>query len=197
MIAMIRGTVVSLGADHAVVDIGPLAVQVTCALPLLIRTSVGDRVHWWTALVVREDAWTLYGFDEISQKAMFELVQTVTGIGPRIALALLSAMSVEHLTSAIATENLTTLIKAPGLGRKGAQRLVLELKDKVVAVSGEAESASLEMGNWRQAVTAGLMSLGWSQREAEQACEAISEQAGPEPDVGALLNAALQTLDRA
>jgi Holliday junction DNA helicase RuvA len=152
-------------------------------------------------MVIRDDGWTLYGFVDADERTIFEQVQTVTGIGPRIALAVLSTLSPDEVRNAVASDDLNALTKIPGIGRKGAQRLVLELKDKLGVITGSApaRSAANPVG-WLASVTAGLVSLGWSQREAESAADSIiplAEQYGDSPDIGALLKAALRSLDRA
>jgi Holliday junction DNA helicase RuvA len=152
---------------------------------------------------VREDSWTLYGFAEEDQCSMFDLVQTVTGIGPRIALGVVAALSPADFAHAISSDNLDALTAISGIGKKGASRMVLELKDKVVAAGAPSSlsSRAKRAANWRIPVGAGLASLGWTAREAEAAMDAVAENypeltAQTEPDVGELLKAALRSLDR-
>ena len=159
-----------------------------------------------TTMVVREDGWTLYGFADPDERTVFEQVQTVTGIGPRIAMALLGTLSPDELRRAVASSDEAALTKVPGIGRKGAQRLILELADRLgpgaAPVPGDRPGASTAAGGWQQAVAAGLTSLGWSAREADAAVAAIDPDArgrGHRPasaDIGALLKAALRGLDR-
>ena len=201
VIAFIKGTVQAVSHDSVVVDIGSVGMQATCTAPTALSLRVGDRVELLTSMVIREDAWTLYAFTDADERSIFEQVQTVSGIGPRIALAVLSTMNPDEVRSAIAHEDLNALVKIPGIGRKGAQRLVLELKDKLGVMSGGAQPRinSAPMG-WQASVVAGLMSLGWNQREAESAADAVAPMAaefGNDPDIGALLKAALRSLDRA
>ena len=195
MISFVRGTVASAGTDHVVVDIGPMGVVALCTPATALSVRAGDRVELVTSLVVREDAWTLYGFADADEREVFEVVQTVSGIGPRIALAILATMTPDELRLAVAREDLARLTKVPGIGRKGAGRIVLELKDRLGPPgAGMPEVGELAAG-WRPAVLAGLTSLGWSQREAEAAVESVAPLAeGSEPDVGALLKAALRSL---
>lgn len=205
MISFVRGTVASAGVDSLVVDIGPIGLAVTCTPATALSVSHGQHVELVTSMVVREDGWTLYGFGDADERQVFETVQTVTGIGPRIALAVLAAMTPDELRRAIAAEDLTALTKVPGIGRKGAARLVLELKDKIGAASlmaGEPAPASLAGASWQVSVTAGLVSLGWAAKEADAAVQAVTPLAAElqttlgEPDVAALLKAALRSLDR-
>ncbi|MDD2858250.1 MAG: Holliday junction branch migration protein RuvA [Candidatus Nanopelagicales bacterium] len=201
MIAFIRGSVQAVGPDTVVVDLGGVGLQATCTAPTALALRVGERVELLTSLVVREDGWTLYAFATAEERTIFEQVQTVTGIGPRIALAVLGTMAPDELRAAVATDDLTALVRIPGIGRKGAQRLVLELKDRLGAPSGGVASRALPVdARWQSSVAAGLTSLGWSAREAEAAVDAIAPlavDAGDAPDIGMLLKAALQTLDRA
>jgi Holliday junction DNA helicase RuvA len=153
-------------------------------------------------MVVREDGWTLYGFTESEHCQVFEQVQTVSGIGPRIALALVSVLGPEDLRRAIESEDLVTLTKVPGIGKKGAQRIVLELKDRLGPSLGGAAMAPARPGeSWRAAVAAGLTSLGWSARESDAAVDQLAvgldDITDPNsPDVGVLLKEALRSLDR-
>lgn len=196
MISFLRGTVSSAGTDHVVVDIGPLGVLALCTPATALSVRAGDRVELVTSLVVREDSWTLYGFADTDEREAFEVVQTVSGIGPRIALAILATMTPDELRLAVARDDLARLTKVPGIGRKGAGRIVLELKDRLGPPTGTADSPEgSDVGTgWRAAVLAGLTSLGWSQREAEAAVDRVAPLAGDEPDVGALLKAALRSL---
>ena len=196
MIASIRGAVRAVSSGRVVVDVGGVGIAVTCTPQLSIGTAVGDVVQLETSLVVREDSLTLYGFDDADQRDVFEAAQLVTGVGPRTALALLATLSPDELRRAVATEDLTAITRVPGIGRKGAQRVVLELKDRLGPAVGDVPTAQAD---WQEAVRGGLESLGWSRREAEAAVSAVAPLAdnSAEPDVGALLRAALRTLDRA
>ena len=160
---------------------------------------IGEKVTLHTSLVVREDSLTLYGFGSAEERDAFELVQTASGIGPKIASAVVSVLTPDELRVAISTENLATLTKVPGIGRKGAQKLVIELKDKVLALGGGAD---LPVGTrsasplWREQVRGGLESLGWSAAAAEAACDRVEPLVQDDPDMGVaeLMRAALRTL---
>jgi Holliday junction DNA helicase RuvA len=204
MINFLRGTVSEVSAERLVIDIGPLGLAALCTPATALSFRVGEHVELVTSLIVREDAWTLYGFLDADERTVFEQVQTVTGVGPRLALALLAALSPDELRTAVARDDLTTLMTVSGVGRKGASRLVLELKDKLGPARGGASAvaAGAPGTGWEAAVGAGLTSLGWSAREAEQAVHAVAPlavsatDATGAPDISALLKAALQTLDR-
>lgn len=201
MIAHVRGEVASAGGDWLVVDVGPIGLRITCTPSVALSHRVGDHVFLHTSLVVREDSWTTYGFETEEERAVFESVQTVTGIGPRIALAVLATLSPEQLRLAIEAEDLATLTSVSGIGRKGAQRIVLELKGVLVSTSAPSGARVGGSPSWTASVSSGLTSLGWSAREAEAAVASVSERLGDltdpqNPDVGVLLKAALASLDR-
>lgn len=210
MIAFVRGTVASTAPDHLVVDLGPIGLVVQCTPTTTHQVRAGDHVELQTTMVIREDSWTLFGFEEADERAVFEQVQTVSGIGPRIALALLATLSPDDLRSAVATSNEAAITAVPGIGKKGAQRIILELRDKLGAPTGAMASTTTRAGGsaipvgWQQSVQAALMSLGWSARDAETAVAGLDPHvvagAVPEagtPDIATLLKAALRGLDRA
>lgn len=203
MISFIRGEVWKSGPDFVVVDTGDQGIKVLCPPATALSLRVGDPVFLHTALIVREDSWTLYGFAEEDQCSMFDLVQTVTGIGPRIALGVVATLSPSDFTHAISSENLDALTAISGIGKKGASRMLLELKDKVVASGAPSGigSQTKRTQSWRISVGAGLASLGWTAREAEAAMDTVAENypeliAHTQPNVGELLKASLRSLDR-
>ncbi len=203
MITFIRGEVWKSGPDFVVIDTGDQGIKVLCPPATALSLRVGDPVFLHTSLIVREDSWTLYGFAQEDQCAMFDLVQTVTGIGPRIALGVVASLSPVEFSQSILSEDLDALMSISGIGKKGASRMVLELKDKVIASGGNATTGTRakRAQSWRVAVGAGLSSLGWTARESEAAMDAVAENypdlvALAEPDVGELLKASLRSLDR-
>jgi holliday junction DNA helicase RuvA len=211
VIAFVRGRVAEVGVDAAVVDVGGVGLSVLCTPTTLAGLRTGDSAQLATSLVVREDSLTLFGFADTDERTVFETVQTVSGIGPRLAQALLATMGPDDLRRAVATEDLVALTRVPGVGRKGAQRLVLELKDRLGPPVSAAASADDDLAAstgaapeaWRTAVHAGLVSLGWAAREADAAVDEVAPlaheqaEAGTGPDVAVLLKAALRSLDRA
>ena len=150
-------------------------------------------------MVVREDSLTLFGFLDEDEKAVFELVQTASGVGPKLAQAMLAVLSPDTLRVAVAGDDVKTLTKVPGIGQKVAQRIILELKDRLGGPVGGAGRAAgtPAAATWRDQVHQGLTGLGWPAREADRAVESVADQAGDSPDIGALLRLALQTLSRA
>ncbi len=203
MITFIRGEVWKTGPDFIVVDTGDQGLKVLCPPATALSMRVGDPVFLHTALIVREDSWTLYGFADEDQCSMFDLVQTVTGIGPRIALGVVATLPPVDFAHAISSENLDALTAISGIGKKGASRMVLELKDKVVATGATNALGSRvkRAQGWRISVGAGLASLGWTSREAEAAMDSVAQNypdliANVDPNVGELLKATLRSLDR-
>lgn len=202
MISRLTGPVVAVGATHVVIDCAGFGMLALCPPATAAAVRPGEIATLHTTLIVREDSLTLYGFLDEQDRAAFEVVQSVTGIGPKIAQAVVSVMSADDLRNAILTENLTALCAVPGIGRKGAQRMVLELKDKVLRLGegGATPSGSVpavpETPEWREQVASGLQGLGWSQRDAEAACDRISPLADEDPQIGvaALMKAALRSL---
>jgi Holliday junction DNA helicase RuvA len=200
VIASVRGTVLSIELDHAVVDVGGvgLAVQATPATLATLRR--GEPVRLATSLVVREDSLTLYGFADPAARELFVLLQTVSGVGPRLALATLAVLEPDTLRTALAEGDLTTLTRVPGIGRKGAERLVVELRDKVGALAPAAATsgpATRSGGALRNRVVEALVGLGFPLRQAEQAVE--EALVGTDLDIGdtsAVLRSALTHLGR-
>jgi holliday junction DNA helicase RuvA len=200
MIASLNGRVLSVGPTSAVVEVGGLGVLALCSPNTVAGLRVGQHTTLATSLIVREDSLTLYGFASSDEREFFELLLTASGVGPKLAQAALAVLSPDELRQAIASENLVQLCKVPGVGRKGAQRIVLELRDKINTVSvAEASAGSRqEAGAWRDQVSSGLQGLGWSVKDAEAACAEVEYLAREDPqlNVAALMKAALQTLAR-
>lgn len=208
MIASLRGTVVAVALDHVVVETQGVGLRLLCPPRVLADLRTGSSAHLHTSLVVREDSLTLYGFSATDERELFEVLLGVSGIGPRLAMAMLAVLTPEEVRAAVANDDLATLTRVPGVGRKGAQRLVLELKDRLpaMAVTADAPAASSAAhgaGTWGEQVTAALLSLGWGARDASAAIDAVAPVATQmiekdgQPDVPALLRTALRSLDRA
>ncbi|HSX68616.1 Holliday junction branch migration protein RuvA [Nocardioides sp.] len=198
MIAHVRGTVTDLGLTSAVLEVGGVGLELQCTPGTLATLRHGAQATLPTSLVVREDSLTLFGFLDDDEKSCFELVQTASGVGPKLAQAILAVLGPDDLRVAIAGEDVKTLTKVPGIGQKGAQRIILELKDRIGAPTGRGLVHAAPVADvWRTQVVEGLTGLGWSAKEAEKAVDVVAPDAGPTPDIGALLRAALQTLRKA
>ncbi len=196
MIAAVRGEVLEIGLDHAVVEVGGAGLAVHATPATLARLRRGEQARLATSLVVREDSLTLFGFADAEERELFTLLQTVSGVGPRLALATLAVLDPDALRRALADGDATALTRVPGIGRKGAERMVLELRDKVVAPApAPAPSARATAGGPRDQVVEALLGLGFPIKPAEQAVDAVLADNGA-ADASAALRAALSRLGR-
>ena len=199
MIASLSGVVEHAGLDRVVVVVGGgvgMLVHTTPATAAACR--VGGESHLSTSLVVREESLTLYGFATPDEREMFEIVQSVSGVGPRIALAMLSVMGPQDLRLALSAGDTKALTKVPGIGAKSAERLVLELRDKVGRVSGPASvtttAAPASGAGWQDQVTEALTGLGYSAKQAGDAVTRVASAHPQEDNVSTLLRLALRGL---
>jgi len=199
MIAFVRGQVAAVTLSSAVVEVGGVGLDVMCTPGTLATLRVGQQAVLPTSMVVREDSLTLFGFADEDEKQTFELLQTASGVGPKLAQAMLAVLSTDDLRTAIAGDDVKTLTRVPGIGQKGAQRIILELRDRIGSPTGTGRSAAPAAAGalWRDQVHQGLVGLGWPARDAEKAVEAVASEAGDAPDIAALLRAALRTLSKA
>jgi holliday junction DNA helicase RuvA len=204
VIAFVRGEVAAVTRTSAVVEVGGVGLELMCTPHTLATLRTGQTATLPTSMVVREDSLTLFGFVDEDEKQVFELVQTASGVGPKLAQAILAVLTPDAVRRAVAGDDVRTLTTVPGIGHKGAQRIILELKDRIgVSVASSAGGVPLLAEPWRAQVQQGLVGLGWSAKDADRAIETVAEQAGAstsstgEPDVAALLRAALRTLSRA
>ena len=196
MIASVRGRVLEIGLDHAVVEVGGVGLEVRTTPATLATLRRGDEAKLATSLVVREDSLTLFGFADTHAKELFGLLLTVSGIGPRLALATLAVLEPDALRAALADGNLTALTQVPGIGRKGAERLVIELRDKVGRLpGGHAGPVEGANGAVRTAVVEALLGLGFAAKQAEQTVDAVLAENGVS-DTAGVLRKALTTLGR-
>lgn len=199
MISSLHGRVTQLRLDRLELSVNGVGYRILATPATLAPLRVGEEAQLATSLVVREDSLTLYGFADHGELEVFEVLQTVSGVGPRLALALLAVLSPEQLRAAVEGEDLATLKRVPGIGHKGAQRLALELAGKLNFISAAPEAPEqlpvVALVNHDQ-VLAGLVGLGWSEKLAQQAIdralaadESLAEQPAP-----VVLRAALQVL---
>ncbi|HEX2361632.1 MAG TPA: Holliday junction branch migration protein RuvA [Jiangellaceae bacterium] len=204
MIAFIRGRVAAARAGEVVIDVGGIGLVLQCTPSTAAALRVGDDAQVPSCLIVREESLTLFGFADDDERHVFELLQTASGIGPRLAQAMLAVHTPDDLRRAVATEDLVSLTRVPGIGKKGAQRIVVELADKLGPPAGQvARTASSDRSGpadgWQGQVHSALLGLGWTGREVESAIEQVSPLVGDgvdAADVSALLKAALRTLAR-
>jgi Holliday junction DNA helicase RuvA len=207
VIAHLRGRVAGVAPDGAVIEVGGVGMRVQCTPGTLATLRLGESAQVSTSLVVREDSLTLYGFTSEDERNVFELLQTASGVGPRLALAMLAVHTPDGLRRAVSTEDLKALTMVPGIGHKGAQRIVLELKDRL-GPPGEGGDGlpgtrrPQRQPSWRDQVQSGLVNLGWPVRDADLAIAALEEEGtisgsnGEEVDVATALRAALRKLSK-
>jgi len=175
MISLLTGTIRSIATDRVVVEVGGFGLSVVVTPRTGAQLTLGSQLQLFTSLVVREDSLTLFGFVTEEARTLFELVQTVSGIGPKVAMSIVGAMSPTDLARAIAQEEIATIEKVPGIGRKGAQRLILELKGKLSDLS-QGQSYQGHQPAWREQLTSALVSLGFSPKESDAAISAVVTQ---------------------
>lgn len=201
MIASVRGTVAALGPDGAVVEVGGVGLAVSCSPGTLARLRVGEQARLATSLVVREESLTLYGFADDDERALFELLQTANGVGPKLAQTMLAVHPPRELRRAIATSDHAALTQVPGIGRKGAERIVIELRDRIGSVDGGEPTVATGGGvaavaPWRDQLAHALAGLGFTGKEAGEAIDVVAADAGESPDVSVLLRRSIQLLGR-
>jgi Holliday junction DNA helicase RuvA len=212
MIAFVSGLVAALAPDAAVVEVGGVGMSVQCIPGTLAGLRVGQHAKLATSLVVREDSLTLYGFADDDERQVFELLQTASGVGPRLAQAMLAVHTPDALRHAVAGEDEKALTAVPGIGKKGAQKLLLELRGRLGepaqapgagAAAARGATAARAPGGWHEQLHSALVGLGYATREADEAVSAVAPQAeaalakGTQPPVPQLLRSALQSLNRA
>ncbi|MEE1797481.1 Holliday junction branch migration protein RuvA [Streptomyces sp. NPDC101062] len=205
MIAFVSGPVAALAPTTAVIEVGGIGMAVQCAPGTLAALRVGQDARLATSLVVREDSLTLYGFADDDERQVFELLQTASGVGPRLAQAMLAVHSPDALRLAVSTGDEKALTAVPGIGKKGAQKLLLELKDRLGAPRGVTvgrQAGAAAAASWSDQLHAALIGLGYAGREAEEAVAQVTPEAeaalaeGSQPPVPRLLRSALQSLNR-
>ena len=204
MIASVHGLVAALGPDGAVIEVGGIGLSVSCSPGTLARLRVGEPARLATSLVVREDSLTLFGFADDTERSLFELLQTANGVGPKLAQTILGVHPPREVRRAIATNDLLALMTVPGIGRKGAERIVLELRDRIGSIDTAGDTALGGTGiaavaPWRDQLGHALAGLGFSSKESAEAIDALVEElsaSGAAPDLAALLRRSIHLLGR-
>lgn len=191
-----------MGLTSAVLEVGGIGLELQCTPDTIAGLRLGAEAALPTSMVVREDSLTLFGFADEDEKQMFELVQTASGVGPKLAQAMVAVLRPESLRRAVATDDVRTLTTVPGVGQKGAQRIILELRDRIGSPStvvSTSRAGAPVVAAWQAQVQAALVGLGWSAREADEAIGQVRSEAEQMavPDVAKLLRAALRTLSKA
>jgi len=208
MIASVSGRVAAVSPDGAVVEVGGIGLAVQCTPGTIARLQVGETARLATSLIVREDSLTLYGFADDDERQLFELLQTANGVGPRLAQAVLAIHPPREVRRAVSMADIKALMQVPGIGKKGAERLILELRDRLgsttsdTSLDGSGLPSVTPVAPWKDQLTSALVGLGWSVKEADTAIaqlgpvadEQITTTGGVE--VAVLLRQALQMLGR-
>ena len=199
MIAFVRGQVAAVTLNSAVLEVGGVGLELMCTPGTLATLRTGQTATLPTSMVVREDSLTLFGFLDEDEKAVFELVQTASGVGPKLAQAILACLAPDELRVAVASDDAKTLTKVSGIGQKGAQRIILELKDRLGAPVGHVRNGmpAVLLRRGRTRCSRALVGLGWSAKDADAAVEAVAPEAGDDPQVAVLLRSALRTMSKA
>lgn len=195
MIASLTGTVQRISRDSVIIDVAGVGYRVFVTTRTLATLTRGTTTTLLTTLVVRDDALNLYGFSTEEQQELFLVLQKVSGIGPRIALAALSLFTPPELCAAIAQADTAALQQVPGIGKRGAQRLVIELKDKVASIGGQWEEPLPDSARTSTAeeVREALAGLGFSTREADKAITDVLRH-NPTADAATILRQSLTRL---
>jgi Holliday junction DNA helicase RuvA len=213
MIASVNGRVAAVSPDGAVVEVGGVGLSVQCTPGTIARLQVGETARLSTSLVVREDSLTLYGFADDDERSLFELLQTANGVGPRLAQAILAIHPPREVRRAVSMADVKALMQVPGIGKKGAERLILELRDRLGSTTSDTSldgGPALPAGAgpitpvapWCDQLSAAIVGLGWSSRDADTALLALAPVAEEQladngrVDVSVLLRQALQLLGR-
>lgn len=198
MIASIRGEVLELALDHVVLEASGVGYQLNATPATLAGLTRGEQARLYTALIVREDSMTLYGFADTEARDLFGLLQTVSGVGPRLAMAVLAVLEPEALRKALAAGDIPALTRVPGIGKRGAERMVVELRDKVNLVPVPADSATAVVPvrtPVRDQVVEALTGLGFPLKQAEPTVDAVLAE-NPEAGNSVALRAALAVLGK-
>jgi Holliday junction DNA helicase RuvA len=183
-----------------VIEVGGVGLAISCSPHTIAELRVGHEARLATSLVVREDSLTLYGFADDDERSLFELLQTANGVGPKLAQTILGVYPPREVRRAIATGDYPTLVKVPGIGRKGAERIVIELRDRIGAIDGDPGAPSLAgvtaIAPWKDQVLHALAGLGFGAKEATEAVETVAAESQDNPEVAVILRRAIQLLGR-
>ena len=195
MIGQISGTLVYKHPPQLLVDVGGVAYELEAPMTAFYELpEAGEKVSLFTHLAIRDDAHLLFGFSDLRQRDVFRVLLKISGVGPRVALALLSGLTAEELTACVTAGDIAQLTRVPGIGRKTAERLVIELRDRLEAVTGSGSDASGVSLTPQQDAVSALMALGYRENEANCAVRAV--EVDGTPAVETLIREALKTLSR-
>ncbi|WP_319432623.1 Holliday junction branch migration protein RuvA [Mycobacterium sp. RTGN5] len=195
MIASVRGEVLDIALDHVVIEAAGVGYKVMVTPSTLATLRRGSEARLITAMIVREDSQTLYGFADSDARDLFSTLLGVSGVGPKIALATLAVYDATALRQALADGDVTALTRVPGIGKRGAERMVLELRDKIGAVAGGAALAAATGHAVRTPVVEALVGLGFAAKQAEEATDKVLAD-DPDANTQSALRAALSLLGK-
>jgi holliday junction DNA helicase RuvA len=199
LIAHLHGELARVESDYVVVDVNGVGYKVHPPLAVITQLpQLGDEVKLLVSTIVKEDSITLYGFADESQQSMFELLLTVTGVGPKVALSILSSLEIETLVNAISSESFPVLNHVSGVGTKTAQRIVLELREKITTLVW-AQAARKTMAPEQQVLSdaiEGLVALGYNRNDARAAAEHALKSVKDRRDTAAVVTTALKMLGK-
>jgi holliday junction DNA helicase RuvA len=193
MIASVRGEVLDIALDHVVIEAAGVGYKVMATPSTLATLRRGSEARLITAMIVREDSMTLYGFSDADARNLFLTLLSVSGVGPKIALATLAVYDAHTLRQALGDGDITALTRVPGIGKRGAERMVLELRDKIGPVATSAGAVSLNGHSVRGPVVEALVGLGFALKQAEEATDKVLANE-PEATQSTALRAALSML---
>ena len=195
MIAAVRGEVLDVALDHVVIEAAGVGYKVMAAPSTLATLRRGTEARLITAMIVREDSMTLYGFADADARDLFLMLLGVSGVGPKIALATLAVYEGNALRQALADGDVTALTRVPGIGKRGAERMVLELRDKVGSLAGAGGTPGAVGHAVRGPVVEALVGLGFALKQAEDACDKVLAE-NPDATTASALRAALSALGK-
>ncbi|GLB83378.1 Holliday junction branch migration protein RuvA [Mycobacterium kiyosense] len=173
MIASVRGEVLEVALDHAVIEAAGVGYRVNATPSTLATLRTGTEARLITAMIVREDSMTLYGFGDVETRDLFHTLLSVSGVGPRLAMATLAVHDALALRQALADGDVTALTRVPGIGKRGAERMILELRDKIGAVAGSGAAPAVNGHAVRGPVVEALVGLGFAAKQAEEATDKV------------------------
>jgi len=196
VIASVHGEVLDIALDHVVIEAGGIGYRINTTPATLAGLRRGEQARLATAMIVREDSMTLYGFVDAEARELFGLLQTVSGVGPRLAMATLAVLEPDALRAALADGNTSALTRVPGIGKRGAERMIVELRDKVAAFGATGSSpVAAGASPLRDQIVEALVGLGFTPRQAEPAADKVLTE-DPGADVSTALRSALKLLGR-
>lgn len=197
MISSVRGEVLEIALDHVVIESAGLGYRVNATPATLATMRRGEHARLMTAMIVREDSMTLFGFADPDARDLFGLLLTVSGVGPRLAMATLAVLEPDALRAALSDGNTAALTRVPGIGKRGAERMIVELRDKVAAFGGNGAVplSAVPASPMREQVVEALVGLGFPLKQAEQSTDSVLADA-PEADTSTALRAALSLLGK-